>query len=96
MYEEEPFLCISCGKPFATKSTIDHITEQLAGKHSMFSSSKQSELIKMCDSCRIEAQANLPGDPFSAGERPKPRTTDYYLAGENGGLSEDDFLIEDK
>jgi len=95
LYEEEPFNCISCGTPFATKSTIDRITSQLAGKHSMFANEERSRLIKMCENCRVEAQANSSEDPFVAGSRPKPRTTEDYLAAEKGDLSAEDFLIED-
>jgi len=95
LYEEEPFECITCGKPFATKSTIERISEQLAGKHSMFVSDDRAQLIKMCEDCRIEAQANSTEDPFMVGSRPKPRTTEDYIAAEKGDLSADDFLIED-
>src|SRR5205814_10068141 len=31
--EEEPFACISCGKTFGVKSTIERITAKLEGKH---------------------------------------------------------------
>lgn len=95
LYEEEPFECISCGKPFAAKSTIERIAEQLAGKHSMFANEERSSLIKMCEDCRIEAQANSSEDPFTVGNRPKPRTTEDYLEAEKGNLTEDDFLIDD-
>lgn len=95
LYEEEPFECISCGKPFATKSTIERISNQLAGKHSMFENEERSNLIKMCEHCRVEAQANSSSDPFSAGNRPRPRTTEDYLAAEKGELTAKDFLIDD-
>ncbi len=35
LYEEEPFCCVSCGKPFASKSTIEKMVSTLAGSHSM-------------------------------------------------------------
>ncbi|MEM9278793.1 MAG: 4Fe-4S binding protein [Pseudomonadota bacterium] len=95
LYEEEPFECISCGKPFATKSTIERISDQLAGKHSMFANEERSNLIKMCEDCRIEVQANSSEDPFVVGSRPKPRTTEDYLAAEKGDLTVDDFLMDD-
>lgn len=95
LYEEEPFHCISCGVPFATRSTIERISEQLAGKHSMFSDSESADLIKMCDNCRIQTQANSTNDPFKVGDRPKPRTTEDYIAAERGELTVDDFLIDD-
>jgi len=101
--QEEPFNCISCGKPFGTKSTIKRISAQLAGKHSMFQTGDQSRLIEMCDDCRIEFQANQADNPFAAAERPRVRTTDDYLNGSNDSdnisgdthgkpLKADDFL----
>ena len=95
LYEEEPFNCISCGTPFATRSTIERITSQLAGKHSMFADSQSADLIKMCDNCRIQTQANSTNDPFKVGDRPKPRTTEDYIAAERGELTVDDFLIDE-
>ncbi len=92
--EEEPFECISCGKPFATKSTINRISDQLAGKHYMFADESRSELIKMCGDCRVEAQAEAGGDPFGGGERPRIRTTQDYIDSEEQGLSMEDFLIK--
>jgi ferredoxin len=95
LYEEEPFACVSCGKPFATRSTIERIKGQLAGKHSMFADSARSRMIEMCEDCRVEAMANSSNDPFTVGSRPKVRTTEDYLAVRDGRLSADDFLIED-
>ena len=95
LYEEEPFECISCGTAFATKSTIERISNQLAGKHSMFENEERSNLIKMCENCRVEAQANSSSDPFSAGTRPRPRTTEDYIEAEKGTLTANDFLIDD-
>jgi ferredoxin len=98
--EEEPFACISCGKEFGTKSTIEKISAQLAGKHSMFADSEASKLIRMCDNCRIEHQANSVNDPFSAGSRPAIRRTEDYIEAERKTaagepLSADDFLMDD-
>ena len=95
LYEEEPFNCVSCGTPFATKSTIERISGQLAGKHSMFENEERSNLIKMCENCRVEAQANSSTDPFSAGTRPRPRTTEDYLEAEKNNLTAKDFLSDD-
>ncbi|MCH8809602.1 MAG: hypothetical protein IH993_07200, partial [Proteobacteria bacterium] len=55
------------------------ITDQLAGKHSMFSNPEQVERIMMCDDCRVVVQFQAPDDPFKGPPRPKPRTTDDYL-----------------
>ena len=95
LYEEEPFDCVVCGAPFATKSTIERISGQLAGKHSMFGDPEKSRLIEMCENCRIMAQANSADDPFSAGKRPVVRTTQDYVDKREGKLSAKDFLIDD-
>ena len=50
--EEEPFCCISCGKPFATKSGITTILMKLSG-HSMFADERSKNRLKMCDDCRV-------------------------------------------
>jgi ferredoxin len=78
--EEEPFACIECGKLFGVKSTIEKITEKLAGKHSMFLEGGAGRLIQMCDNCRIQAQYHSTNNPFTGAERPRVRTTDDYLS----------------
>ncbi|MEL7212840.1 MAG: 4Fe-4S binding protein [Pseudomonadota bacterium] len=78
LHEEEPAACIECGALFGVKSTIDKITEKLAGKHSMFANPEAAKMIQMCDDCRVQAQYHSENNPFAGGERPKPRTTDDY------------------
>jgi len=78
--EEEPFACIECGALFGSKSTIEKITEKLAGKHSMFGTPDSARMIQMCENCRINAQFHSSDNPFSTGERPRPRTTEDYLS----------------
>ncbi|MEP1430980.1 MAG: 4Fe-4S binding protein [Rhizobiaceae bacterium] len=95
LYEEEPFCCVVCDTPFATKSTIDRISQQLAGKHAMFADSERAKLIQMCENCRVEAQANSSEDPFSGGDRPRVRTTEDYIEAERGNRSVEDFLMDD-
>ncbi len=95
LYEEEPFKCIKCETPFASRSTIERISAQLAGSHRMFANKAQSELLKMCDTCKMETLAADGGDPFAIANRPVPRTTDDYLVAEREGLSIDDFLAKD-
>jgi ferredoxin len=78
--EEEPFPCISCGKPFGVKSTIERVVTKLEGKHWMYrNSSKRLDVIKMCDDCRIAIAVQEGFDPHGAPSRPHPRTTDDYL-----------------
>ena len=95
LYEEEPFCCVVCDTPFATKSTIERISNQLAGKHSMFADGERAKLIQMCENCRVEAQANSSEDPFSGGARPRVRTTEDYIEAERGNRSVEDFLMDD-
>ena len=77
--EEEPFECVSCGRPFGTKSTIERIVAKLEGNHAMFKNPEQINIIKMCDDCRVIAVNDAGGDPMTMGERPRVRTTDDYL-----------------
>lgn len=78
--EEEPFACIECGSLFGVKSTVEKITEKLAGNHGMFANPDAIRMIQMCDNCRIHAQYHSENNPFASGERPRPRTTDDYLS----------------
>ena len=77
--EEEPFECVRCGKPFGTRSSIEHILAKLGGKHPMFADGPMAERIKMCDDCRVIDQFDSKDDPFRGPDRPKPRTTDDDL-----------------
>lgn len=77
--EEEPFDCVRCGKPFGTKSTVERVVAQLAGKHPMFADGPMAERIKMCDDCRVVDQFQAPDDPFKGPDRPVPRTTEDDL-----------------
>ncbi len=94
--EEEPFECINCGKPFGTKSSVERVVSQLEGKHSMFQTTEQTNLIKMCDDCRIIAHSERKDNPFAMGERPRTRTTQDYIDAEaearKTGKLPDDFL----
>lgn len=80
LHEEEPFACIDCGALFGVKSTIEKITEKLAGKHAMFATSEAAKMIQMCDNCRVQAQFHSSDNPFQGGERPRVRTTDDYFS----------------
>lgn len=82
--QEEPFECISCGKPFGVKSSIERIVEKLAGKHWMFTESDNVKLIQMCDDCRIKTQFHAEGAPMALGTPRRPRTTEDYRD-PNGG-----------
>jgi len=62
--EEEPFPCIRCGKPFGTRSMIERVVRQLAGKQGMFRSERTLRLIQMCENCRVAAPFDraVPGE----------------------------------
>jgi ferredoxin len=52
--EEEPFLCVRCGKPFGVKSTIERVIESLRDNHWMFQGAANSiEVIKMCENAGL-------------------------------------------
>ena len=77
--EEEPFHCVSCGKPFGVKSSIERVAAKLEGKHWMYqNSAKRLDVIKMCADCRVAAMSEQDFDPYGA-PRPAPRTTEDYL-----------------
>jgi ferredoxin len=79
--QEEPFCCVRCGKPFGTRSTIERVAAKLEGRHWMFSGpDSRIEVLKMCDDCRVIAVTEAGLDPYAAPARPRPRTTEDYLA----------------
>jgi ferredoxin len=84
--EEEPALCIRCGKPFGTHSAIERIVERLSGKHWMFKEGGAIERIRMCEDCRLVTQAETALDPFAGPSPPTPRTTDDYLRERQSGI----------
>jgi ferredoxin len=52
LHQEEPFCCVTCGKPFATRSVIDHVMSKLSG-HSMFRDDRARQRLMMCEDCRV-------------------------------------------
>lgn len=52
LHEEEPFCCVSCGKPFASRSMIENMQKKL-GQHPMFQSRRARERLQMCEECRV-------------------------------------------
>lgn len=62
MKQEEPFHCVSCGKPFATKSTIEKISKKLEA-HPYFQG-EAAKRLQMCDDCRVrDSYRELAADP---------------------------------
>jgi ferredoxin len=52
LHEEAPFECVACGKPFATRSMIERISQQMA-QHPMFQGAAARRL-QMCEDCRVK------------------------------------------
>ncbi len=48
--EEQPFLCIRCGEPFATRSVIQQITARLKGNPNL--GPEEFRRLRMCEDCR--------------------------------------------
>lgn len=74
--QEEPYPCLKCGTPFGTRASIDRIVAKLEGQHWMFSgaNAKRIDLLRMCETCRVEVTMNEGFDPHAAPPRPPPRT----------------------
>ena len=79
--EEEPALCVRCGKPFGVKSTIEKVAAKLEGRHWMYpAGDKRLDVVRMCADCRVVVMSEQQFDPFlGVPERTPPRTTDDYL-----------------
>lgn len=75
---EEPFHCLRCDRPFASRSTIEALLSKLAG-HPMYAQPGRLDILKLCEDCRIKAQFESNTDLFAAGPRRPPRTTEDYL-----------------
>jgi ferredoxin len=61
LHEEQPVCCVSCGKPFATRSLLDKLSRKLEG-HWMFKDEAARRRLLMCEDCRVR-------DMFSAEAR---------------------------
>jgi ferredoxin len=73
LYEEEPYPCIVCGKPFATRSVIENITKKMQD-HALFQGTALRR-IRMCEDCRVRdiygdegADAQIRVDPSTTGK----------------------------
>ncbi len=76
--EEEPFLCVRCGKPFGTRASIERVAAKLKA-HPMFAGAGGLDRLKMCDNCRVVAMTEDETHPFAGAPRPMVRTTEDYL-----------------
>jgi len=52
LHEAEPFRCIRCGKPFATRAVVQRLTERLE-QHWMFRDESARRRILMCQDCKV-------------------------------------------
>ena len=79
--EEEPFCCGRCAKPFGVRSTVERVIARLEGQHWMFSGANapRLDLIRMCDTCRIEVATAEKMDPYAGSARPNAKTSADYL-----------------
>ncbi|HXQ65791.1 MAG TPA: 4Fe-4S binding protein [Alphaproteobacteria bacterium] len=77
--EEEPFLCVRCGRPFATRSTIEKVMGRLAGSHWMYQDEARIERMKMCEDCRVIDAFESETPPLATRPRARTRTTEDYL-----------------
>jgi len=75
----QPFPCLRCGKPFGVRPLIEKIADRLAGRHWMYSESRQAERLMLCEDCRVGAEFETGAQPFAAGPRPRGRTTEDDL-----------------
>ncbi len=77
--EEEPALCIECGKAFGVRSSVERVIAKLAGNHWMYSGpGSPIDRMRMCADCRAVAHANSKLDPYAGPPRPRPVTSDDY------------------
>jgi ferredoxin len=54
LHEDQPFCCIRCGKPFATRRIMEQMQAKLAG-HWMFQDEAALQRLQMCGDCRVRA-----------------------------------------
>jgi ferredoxin len=57
----EPYLCVRCGKAFATRQMIENMIGRL-GSHSMFATGDALRRLQMCADCRVIDMMEKQGD----------------------------------
>ncbi len=64
LHEEQPACCVSCGKPFATRSMLDVMARKLAD-HWMFQGEAEKRRLQMCEDCRVKdmMRSHMNGGP---------------------------------
>jgi hypothetical protein len=76
--EDTPFHCEGCGKAFGSTRSIERVIAKLSD-HSMFQQEGRTDMLKLCENCRVEVMFTHDDKMLDVGERAKPRTTDDYL-----------------
>jgi ferredoxin len=73
--QEEPFPCLSCGKGFGARSSVERVVAKLSAGHWMFAgaNAKRLDIVRMCEDCRVTAVMNESFDPHEGPGRPLPR-----------------------
>jgi len=88
LHEEEPFCCIKCDTPFATRSGIERVQARLAD-HWMFSGDdgeQRLNVLAMCEDCRVEEVVNQGFDPHDERTRKVRTAADYEDLGSSKKL----------
>ncbi|MDH3672683.1 MAG: 4Fe-4S binding protein [Gammaproteobacteria bacterium] len=67
--EAEPFCCVSCGKPFATKNMMAKMQAKLKG-HWMYQKAETRRRMEMCDECRVKDMLMQEGGLMDAHKEP--------------------------
>lgn len=92
LHEDEPALCISCGKPFASAGVLRAVERRLGGRNTMFDTRERLALIRMCDTCRLNELARDGADPFAIAKPRRTRTTEDYREAERRGVTIDELF----
>jgi len=75
LYEEEPFACTRCGRPFGVVSVVERVLTQLA-RNPLFAGDEAAlNRVRMCEDCRVAVQFEAEA-PMAGPNRPLPRTSD--------------------
>lgn len=67
--EQQPFCCVVCGKPFATRAMMDRMSEKLKD-HWMFQSPEAVRRLQMCEDCRVKDMFGRAGGLADAYRKP--------------------------
>jgi ferredoxin len=67
--EDKVACCVSCGKPFATQSLLDRMSEKLSG-HWMFQTDEARRRLQMCEDCRVKDMLTRGGGMIDVHRKP--------------------------